>query len=285
MSWVPFIHRGCDGVPLLIAVVWREQLVILDRGDDEALGGASAYYEVFVGEEQPPDDMAWASLYDRARLRRVGMIEVAAVRIDMTSRRLDTSYFGDWREPRPRAIAPMPRLGVTRPRAPLHAALVQSLRRRENRLAQVVAAVLGSLGERSCGHVDRHVLDGTAEMIGSVRVRRDAVRAAIELACRWRDDRLAIAATVSSPVAIVDDEWIRGERHAPPPHVYICVAARPEDCAPASYGFGATSALSAIPEMVRADRRVRRKQVRVRRNADGDRGVWYVLPCPIRPLF
>ena len=205
-DWVPFIHRGYDGVPLLIAVVWREQLVILDRGDDDALGDYSAYYEVFVGEERALDDMAWASLYDRSRLRRVGTIEVAAVRIDQEARRLDTSYFGDWREPRPRAVAPAPRLSATRHRAPMHAALVQFLGRRENRLAQVVSGVLGALDGRPCGHVDRHVLDGTAEMIGSVKVRRDAVRAAIELACRWRDERLVIAATVSSPVVIVDNK-------------------------------------------------------------------------------
>lgn len=165
----------------------------------------------------------------------------------------------------------------------MHAALVQFLGRRENRLDQVVSDVLGALDGQPCAHLDRHVLDGTVAMIGSVRVRRDAVRAAIELACRWRDERLAIAATVSSPVVMVEDEWIRGELDAPPPHVYICVAARPEDCAPASYGLGATAALSAIPEMIRADRRVRRKQVRVRRCAEGDRGVWYILPCPLRP--
>lgn len=284
-DWVSFIHRGRDGVPLLIAAVWREQLVILDRGDDDALGGYSAYYEVFIGEERALDDMAWASLYDRGRLRRVGTIEVAAVRIDQEARRLDTSYFGDWREPRPRAIAPAPRVSATRRRAPMHAVLVQFLGRRENRLEQVVSDVLGALDGQPCRHVDRHVL-GVIEAVmnlGSVRVRRDAVRAAIELACRWRDERLAIAATVSSPVVMVEDEWIRGELDAPPPHVYICVAARPEDCAPASYGLGATAALSAIPEMIRADRRVRRKQVRVRRCAEGDRGVWYILPCPLRP--
>jgi len=238
---------------------------------------------VFLGEERALDDMAWASLYDRARLRRVGTIEVTAVRIDQAARLLDVRYFGDWREPRPRAVAPAPRLSATRRRAPMHAALVQFLGRRENRLDQVVSDVLGALDGQPCAHLDRHVLDGTVAMIGSVRVRRDAVRAAIELACRWRDERLAIAATVSSPVVMVEDEWIRGELAAPPPHVYICVAARPEDCAPASYGFGATSALSAIPEMIRADRRVRRKQVRVRRWTEDGRGVWYILPCPLRP--
>lgn len=284
-SWVPFIQRGHDGGPLLIAVVWREQLVILDRGDDDELGELSAHYEVFLGEKQCLDDTAWASLYDRSRLRRVGTLDTAAVRIDQGARLLDTGCFGEWREPRPRAIAPAPRISATRSRAPKHVALARLRERRENQLAQVVADVLGSLAGQPCGHVDRHVL-GVVDAVmnlGSVRVRRDAVLAAIDLACRWRDERLKIAATVSTPVVIVEDEWIRGERGARPPHVYVCVAVRPEDCAPAAYGLGAMSALSAIPEMIRAERRVRRMQLRVRRWAEDGRGAWYVLACPLRP--
>lgn len=59
-------------------------------------------------------------------------------------------------------------------------------------------------------------------------------RPAIRLARCWHAEALHFGSTpISSPFVIVDDEWVTGGLHDPPPHVLICVGQASFD-----YDFG-----------------------------------------------
>jgi|JI10StandDraft_1071094.scaffolds.fasta_scaffold01940_28 hypothetical protein len=168
----------------------------------------------------------------------------------------------------------------------MHEALARFLARRENRLARTIRAALSSAEAATCVHLDRHVLTvSEARMVlGSVAVRRQAVAAAIELARRWNNQRWAVSAAVSTPVAIVEDEWLAGDGDPAPPHVYVCIAARADACQPVPYGIGRDVSTAAAAARGLRDCRIRRGEVRVRYSAgEIGSGVWYFLPAALDP--
>lgn len=92
----------------------------------------------------------------------------------------------------------------------------------DNDLREMVEAFV-SRGE-PIWYIDRHVffdVPDDAEL---------AEEAAVELARLWATRRTELAdrsdVSVSKPYAIVDDDWLAGDRETAPPHVYI-VLARP----------------------------------------------------------
>jgi hypothetical protein len=111
----------------------------------------------------------------------------------------------------------------------------------DNNLAEIVRDFQSS-NER-VWYIDRHVLDvAEAEQLHS-EVLIAACEAAVALARSWFATRRNLAqcgVLISKPYVIIDDEWLRGERHTAPPHVLICLARDRASFAPVDYR-GATT--------------------------------------------
>jgi hypothetical protein len=103
-----------------------------------------------------------------------------------------------------------------------------------NRLETIVAAFVNR-ADATHWHIDRHVVDTEMPQISDVDATHAACLAGLALLSAWSIARRSLGETdirISEPYLMIDDEWLRNEDHAPPPHVYICLAKRDEDFNP-----------------------------------------------------
>lgn len=94
---------------------------------------------------------------------------------------------------------------------------------RENELVDEVRHFRSS--DEDAWYIDRHVLD--VGSYGSAEIHEAACVAAVELAKKWLEDRARLSAAdlvISKPFVIIDDDWVRCDPEAAPPHVWICMA-------------------------------------------------------------
>jgi hypothetical protein len=95
----------------------------------------------------------------------------------------------------------------------------------ENDLADILRAFQDS--DDSVWHIDRHVLNVDEGFAAEFEARLGACAAGLGLMRRWGwvvSAKSASDLIVSTPYLVIDDEWLEGRRHAPSPHVYICLS-------------------------------------------------------------
>jgi hypothetical protein len=150
----------------------------------------------------------------------------------------------------------------------------------DNQLAQV-AEDFKVTGE-PCWHLDRHVIDTFLRLpvLSDASIAVAGCLAGIALLRAWEEERKRVLSTrvlISSPVLIIDDEWIKQESNAPPPHVYVCLAMMEKNLEPVDHPRCAWNEIEKFPIG-----EVRRHSAflhgcRVEGSADSGRlGAWFI---------